>query len=239
MKLKQDTRVSVTLPIESPGRCPDCGALSLVYLGDPLANVGLWKCACSWRQLGKAPRDPTIRQDRIVEATNANFPVSALGGPPRVPLHLQAASVPKGRPVPPKFVLPEVAKPTPAAPVNSGVPRQHKPLQYGQVTRVVCEAIGVTIDEVESVQRHPEIVLAREIIIHLLREHSHMSYPDIAGRIRGNSKKNATTWTAHERIRNQMDTSLDERLSAASGMRGKFSERTVGELVESIRGRLK
>lgn len=136
---------------------------------------------------------------------------------------VEPARVPEHRPRPPQYVPRPVTEPR----------KTYKPLRPEDVTRVVCEATGVSVDEVEGNLRNKDIVLARELIIDLLRNGTRMSYPDITRAMGGTN--HSTAITAHNRIVKQLDMTLVERLGENSASLKRIKERTVGELLERLR----
>ncbi|MEO0586729.1 MAG: DnaA/Hda family protein [Planctomycetota bacterium] len=74
---------------------------------------------------------------------------------------------------------------------------------YSLIAGVVTEELGVTEAQLAARGRHSRVVLARAVLIHLCRELTTMSFPEIA---RAMGKTNhSTVITAHQRLRRQMD----------------------------------
>lgn len=84
--------------------------------------------------------------------------------------------------------------------INSGVRR---PIRMQQIIDRVCSSLGVAHDEFVGRGRHKRVVLARALTVHLSRELTNHSYPEIA---RAMGRPNhSTVITAHKRIKGQID----------------------------------
>lgn len=87
---------------------------------------------------------------------------------------------------------------------GSGKPRMavDRPVRMDDVQRVVCQAMSVEREELVSTSRHKRVVLARALIVHLARELTNLSYPEIARTL---GRTNHSTFiTAHKRVLAQM-----------------------------------
>lgn len=83
---------------------------------------------------------------------------------------------------------------------QSGVRR---PIRMQQIIDRVCSSLGVAHDEFVGRGRHKRVVLARALTVHLSRELTNHSYPEIA---RAMGRPNhSTVITAHKRIKSQID----------------------------------
>jgi chromosomal replication initiation ATPase DnaA len=80
-----------------------------------------------------------------------------------------------------------------------------------RIVHMVCEELGVDPkDATESLTRKAEIILARHIIMYLLKKHTPLTYLAIGsmfkGRRVGGKKDHTTVIHAVESIKNRMDT---------------------------------
>jgi len=84
-------------------------------------------------------------------------------------------------------------------------------VQYEHIAAVVTEELGVTDAQIAGRGRHSQVVLARAVLIHLCRELTTMSFPEIA---RAMGKTNhSTVITAAQRLRRQIDDGQLARLA--------------------------
>lgn len=105
-------------------------------------------------------------------------------------------------------------------------PGPRTPVRLGEIIEAVCTRIGVEADELLGRGRHRRVVLARGLVVHLARELTTLSFPEIA---RGLGRENhSTVHTAARRIlRNlQANTAL-----ALPGV----SEGSLNEFVEQLK----
>ena len=86
---------------------------------------------------------------------------------------------------------------------NSGGGGVRRPIRMQQIIDRVCSSLGVAHDEFVGRGRHKRVVLARALTVHLSRELTNHSYPEIA---RAMGRPNhSTVITAHKRIKGQID----------------------------------
>ncbi len=109
---------------------------------------------------------------------------------------------------------------------GESAPGPRTPVRLGEIIDAVCIRIGVESDELLGRGRHRRVVLARGLVVHLARELTTLSFPEIA---RGLGRENhSTVHTAARRIlRNlQANTAL-----ALPGV----GEGTLREFVEQLK----
>ncbi len=81
------------------------------------------------------------------------------------------------------------------------------------VINLVCRRFRVEMADIGARTRHPRVVVARAVMVHLLRRHTTLSYPEIA---RAMGRPNhSTVITAHNRLRKQYD---EDKPVTAAGM---------------------
>ncbi|MEM6334253.1 MAG: DnaA/Hda family protein [Planctomycetota bacterium] len=98
---------------------------------------------------------------------------------------------------------------------------------YPLIAGVVTEELGVTEAQLAGRGRHARVVLARAVLIHLCRELTTMSFPEIA-RAMGKSN-HSTVITAHQRLRRQMDAGETVELVAGE------AEMRLQDLLDRLR----
>ncbi len=239
MKLGTNPRSNIVLPIESPGRCPDCGTLTLAYLGDPLAPHGLWKCACGWRQLGKAPRQGFDGNKK--HARDANITVLEPKAPYQAPT---AVPVPVPRSYARDFPITDMGAPD---------GKDHRPTPIARIVKAACDRMGIVVAELNKISeyengdrrgvcRHPRYTLARELIVTLARELTRMSFPEIApyiGTIETNGGHNhSTAITSHKRFQKKLDWTMAGRLGPTDAERLGCPDKTCREMLDELRREL-
>jgi chromosomal replication initiator protein len=115
---------------------------------------------------------------------------------------------------------------------GSGQSAQSKgPIPIELITRVVLEHLGVTRQDLGGRGRHRTVVLARELIVHLSRELTTHSFPEIAHAI--GRPNHSTVITAAKRIRGRI-----ENLELCVAM-GPESGVTVKGLAEELTERVR
>jgi chromosomal replication initiator protein len=78
---------------------------------------------------------------------------------------------------------------------------------FDQIAKVVERATQITRGEIFSTSRHERVTLARRLMVYLLREHTIMSYPDIA---RAMCRKHHSTFqSCYETFTRLLETSAD------------------------------
>lgn len=92
----------------------------------------------------------------------------------------------------------------------------HRPVRIDLIVQTVCEHLAVEKQQVMARSRHSRIVLARSIIIHLARQLTTLSYPELA---RALSRPNhSTIVTAAQRIQQQISSRLSIGLIDSLGV---------------------
>lgn len=82
-----------------------------------------------------------------------------------------------------------------------------RPMPYLTVATIVCENLGVTIEDCAGPTRHERVTLARELTTVLCREFTTLSYPEIA---RSMGKPNhSTVITAKQRYEKTKEDMLE------------------------------
>lgn len=109
--------------------------------------------------------------------------------------------------------LQAVAATLEAPPVNRH-PTTTQPERFANIFEAVCKEFGVQAIDVRSRLRHPRIVAARMVMIHLARKHTLLSYPDIQMLMGTPESSHSTAITAHQRLERKLDAPMfvgDER----------------------------
>ena len=101
------------------------------------------------------------------------------------------------------------------------------PPRISAIVDAACEELGVSRDDLASAGRHRKVVLARGVVVHLAREMTTLSVPEIARHLGRTAHSSAHA--AARRVRDMMDRG--EELRPDDGA----SPRSVRELVESVR----
>jgi chromosomal replication initiator protein len=78
---------------------------------------------------------------------------------------------------------------------------------FDQIAEVVEQATKVTRGEFFSTIRHQRVTLARRLMVYLLREHTYMSYPEIATAMC--RKHHSTFQHCYETFTRLLETSAD------------------------------
>lgn len=105
------------------------------------------------------------------------------------------------------------------------------PIPIDLIMKIVCEHLGVTRQDLGGRGRHRTVVLARELIVHLARELTTNSFPEIAHSI--GRPNHSTVITAAKRIRTRI-----EKLELCTPM-GPNSGVTVKGLVDELSERVR
>ncbi len=114
---------------------------------------------------------------------------------------------------------------------NSGQQRSTGPIPIDLITRIVTEHLGVTRQDLGGRGRHRTVVLARELIVHLCRELTTHSFPEIAHAI--GRPNHSTVITAAKRIRGRIENlELCVQMGPESGVTVKG---LTEELTERVR----
>ncbi|MGJ8637663.1 MAG: DnaA ATPase domain-containing protein [Phycisphaerales bacterium] len=105
------------------------------------------------------------------------------------------------------------------------------PIPIDLIMKVVCEHLGVTRQDLGGRGRHRTVVLARELIVHLARELTTNSFPEIAHSI--GRPNHSTVITAAKRIKTRIENlELCTPMGPTSGVTVKG---LVDELCERVR----
>ncbi len=102
------------------------------------------------------------------------------------------------------------------------------PPRIGAIVDAACEALSVTREDLASSGRHRRIVMARGVIVHLAREMTTLSFPEIARQLGRSAHSSAHA--AARRVHDMLDRG--EELPADDATPGV---RSVRELVETVR----
>lgn len=106
--------------------------------------------------------------------------------------------------------------------------RSRRPVRFEQIMKGVTEHLGVTSQQVLGRGRHKHVVLARSMVIHLARQLTSMSYPEIATAM--GRPNHSTIITAAQRVQKQL--AADEPML----LPGDLGQVTPTQLVEQLRG---
>lgn len=115
-------------------------------------------------------------------------------------------------------------------------PGPRTPVRLNQIVDSVCSRIGVEPDELLGRGRHRRVVLARGLVVHLARELTTLSFPEIA---RGLGRENhSTVHTAARRILRNMQKNTPLALPGiAEGSLREFVEQLKYDVVRRSSGR--
>jgi chromosomal replication initiator protein len=102
------------------------------------------------------------------------------------------------------------------------------PPRIGAIVEAACEALGVAHDDLASSGRHRRVVLARGLVVHLAREMTTLSFPEIARHLGRSAHSSAHA--AARRVRDMIDRGEDIPADESAAAR-----RSVRELVEAVR----
>ncbi len=102
------------------------------------------------------------------------------------------------------------------------------PPRIGAIVDAACEALGVTRDDLSASGRHRRVVLARGVVVHLAREMTTLSFPEIARQLGRSAHSSAHA--AARRVQKMLEEG--EELPQDEGTPGV---RSVRELVERVR----
>ncbi|MEE2682201.1 MAG: DnaA/Hda family protein [Planctomycetota bacterium] len=108
------------------------------------------------------------------------------------------------------------------------------PVRLGEIISSVCERLGIEPDELLGRGRHRRVVLARSLVVHLARELTTLSFPEIA---RGLGRENhSTVHTAARRIERELaESEADEGQPTAALPLQSGDNVTLRELVEQLK----
>ncbi len=111
-----------------------------------------------------------------------------------------------------------------------GTPRPRRPVRFEAVLEAVCRRTGVDRERVLGSGRHRLAVLGRSLLVHLLREMTPMSYPEIATAM--GRRTHSTAVTADKRLRGQMES------GEAAELPGGVEPVSLVGVVEGLKGEL-
>ena len=108
------------------------------------------------------------------------------------------------------------------------------PVRLGEIINSVCSRLGIEPDELLGRGRHRRVVLARSLVVHLARELTTLSFPEIA---RGLGRENhSTVHTAARRIERELEESESTDGKAAAALPLQSGDNvTLRELVEQLK----
>ncbi len=102
-----------------------------------------------------------------------------------------------------------------------------QPPRIGAIVDATCEELGVSREDLAAAGRHRRVVLARGVVVHLARELTTLSFPEIARHLGRTAHSSAHA--AARRIRDMIDRGED--IPQEDGL----APRSVRELVETVR----
>ncbi len=108
--------------------------------------------------------------------------------------------------------------------------RPRRPVRVNQIFHVVCEQLHVDRAAVLGESKQRQVVLARSLVIHLARQLTALSYPDIARHL--NRSNHSTAVTADKRVARQIADRQAVRLSPDR------NATTVDQLFERLRAQV-
>lgn len=77
------------------------------------------------------------------------------------------------------------------------------PVRFEDIISVVCERMGVTRADLIGSGRHRRVVISRGLVVHLAKEKTTMSYPEIAHAM--GRRNHSMVYTAHQRLLKQLE----------------------------------
>ena len=111
-------------------------------------------------------------------------------------------------------------------------PGPRTPIRLGEIVETVCTKLGIEPDELLGRGRHRRVVLARGLVVHLARELTTLSFPEIA---RGLGRENhSTVHTAARRISREIEEADAGTKAALLSLPGT-PEISLRELVEQLK----
>ncbi len=112
----------------------------------------------------------------------------------------------------------------------SGTVRPARPIRFASILDAICDEMMVDKSTVLSNDRHRQIVLARSLVVHLARELTTLSFPEIARQLA--RPNHSTVVTAHQRIARQFKADTTVRLP------GRPGPMSLSALAESLHHRI-
>jgi chromosomal replication initiator protein len=104
---------------------------------------------------------------------------------------------------------------------------ERRPVRFNMIIDVICRELCVTREQVLSTSRQRQVVLARSLLIHLAREMTSLSYPELARQL--GRTNHSTVITADQRIRKQVRQRCEVRLQP------DLTTTTVDQLLDRLR----
>ncbi len=106
--------------------------------------------------------------------------------------------------------------------VNPYIPSRQRGLA---IIEIICARCRVSVADIGDSIRHPRVVIARAVMVHLLRTHTTLGFPDIA-RMMGRPN-HSTVITAYQRIKKQY---ANDEVVAVAGL----DTTTVRKLIDGL-----
>lgn len=112
--------------------------------------------------------------------------------------------------------------------------RSRRPIQVDRISSEVCRTLGVTVQEMMGVGRHPKVVLARSIISLLARRLTTLSFPEIARQM--GRPNHSTVITAQKRLAGviEQNASTESVQWAGVDLGPEFAGLTAREFVDRL-----
>lgn len=112
--------------------------------------------------------------------------------------------------------------------------RSRRPVEVDRINAEVCRTLGVTVQEMMGVGRHPKVVLARSVIALLSRRLTNLSFPEIARRM--GRPNHSTVITAKKRLEATIAENQSARTADWAGvdLGVEFEGTTAREFVERV-----
>lgn len=112
--------------------------------------------------------------------------------------------------------------------------RPRRPIQVDRISSEVCRTLGVTVQEMMGVGRHPKVVLARSVISLLARRLTTLSFPEIARQM--GRPNHSTVITAQKRLSGviEQNTSAESIQWAGVDLGPEFAGLTAREFVDRL-----
>lgn len=105
------------------------------------------------------------------------------------------------------------------------------PIRFEHLLEAVCQELGVTSEQVLGRGRHRIVVLARSLTVHLARQLTSMSYPEIAAAL--GRDNHSTVITAAQRITRQLKS------DAPTALPPHLDGETLPDLVDRLKRQIK
>lgn len=114
------------------------------------------------------------------------------------------------------------------------IPRSRRPIQIDRINSEVCRTLGVTVQEMMGIGRHPKVVLARSVIAYLARRMTTLSFPEIARQM--GRPNHSTIITAQKRLMAVIEGNLSTESVqwAGADLGPEFAGLTAREFVDRV-----